>query len=164
MTKFIISSVLFLIVFKSLNAQIHLNKGNLATQCYCDPAKSLSIYLYSRNIKTIDPATFNGLSSLQVLYLDSNQISSIDPATFNGLNSLTFLNLHFNQISEIHQETFQGLFTLKTIYLFNNKLKMKKLKLHLEKNVTYISVEEKKKTNNLSKIINTVSICFLKIL
>ena len=84
MFKFIKISLLLVILIDILNAQIHLNKTNLATVCACVPMKSTSIYLNSKNIKKIDPATFTGLTSLQELYWLDNQISSIDSATFTG--------------------------------------------------------------------------------
>ena len=77
MFKFIKISLLLVILIDNLNAQIHLNKTNLATVCACNPVQETSINLKFKNIKTIDPATFTGLTSLQELYLGENQISSI---------------------------------------------------------------------------------------
>jgi len=74
MFKFIKISLLLDTLIDILNAQIHLSKTNIATVCACVPMKSTSIYLNSKNIKNIDPATFTGLTSLQELYLYSNQI------------------------------------------------------------------------------------------
>ena len=85
MFKFIKISSLLSIFFERLNAQNNLNKQNLNTICACYPMQETSIKLSSKNIKTIDPASFTGLTSLQYLWLYSNQISFIDRATFNGL-------------------------------------------------------------------------------
>ena len=63
MIKFIAKIILFLILFGNLNAQNHLNRSNLITLCNCDP--SFSIFITYKSIKTIDPTTFNGLSTLQ---------------------------------------------------------------------------------------------------
>ena len=54
MVKLIIKRIFLLILIGNLNAQNHLNKSNLPTQCNCDPAKSTSIYLTRKSIKTID--------------------------------------------------------------------------------------------------------------
>ena len=112
-------SFILVILFNNLNAQINLNKTNLANFCQCDPMRSTSINLSYRNIKTIDQATLTGLASFQYLYLNSNQISSIDPATFKGLTSLQELWLHTNRISFIHPSTFTGLTSLRYLYLKN---------------------------------------------
>ena len=98
-------SFFLIILFENLNAQIHLNRSNLATVCGCDMQSSY-ISLSFRNIKTIDPATFTGLTSLRWLYLHYNQISSIDPASFPGLTSLQYLCLDSHQISSIDPATF----------------------------------------------------------
>ena len=52
MFKFIIKlSLILVILFENLYAQIHLNKTNLATVCKCDPTKSLQVlYLYSSKL------------------------------------------------------------------------------------------------------------------
>ncbi len=112
MFKFKKISLLLVILIDNLKAQIHLNKTNLASQCSCVPMQTTFISLSYKNIKTIHPATFTGLTSLQELYLSSNQISSIDPTTFTGLKSLTLLLLSINQISSIDPATFTGLTSL----------------------------------------------------
>ncbi len=99
MFEFMEISFILVVIFDNLNAKIHLNRSNLATICGCDLMQSSYISLRFRNITTIDPATFTGLTSLQVLELYNNEISSIDPATFKGLTSLRWLSLSSNQIS-----------------------------------------------------------------
>jgi len=101
MFRIIKISFVLVILIENLNAQIHLNKTNLAVLCNFDPMKLTSINLAAEKIKTIDPATFTDLISLQKLNLGYNRISSIDPATFTGLTSLRELNLESNQISSI---------------------------------------------------------------
>jgi len=120
MIKFIAKIILFLILFGNLNAQNHLNRSNLITLCNCDP--SFSIFITYKSIKTIDPTTFNGLSTLHQLHLCYNQISFIHRATFRGLTSLTLLNLNDNQISSLDQSTFNGLVSLRSLSLYSNKI------------------------------------------
>ena len=86
-------SFALLILINNLNAQLHLNKTILATNCACNPNSSSNITLRFKNIKTIDPTSFTGLISLNWLDLSFNQISSINPATFKGLTSLQLLYL-----------------------------------------------------------------------
>jgi Leucine-rich repeat (LRR) protein len=95
-----IEILLFIIcLIANLNAEIiHLNKINLANICECNPFESTTIYLSGKVIATIDPSTFNGLTSLQVLYLDLNQITSIEASTFTGLTSLQTIYLQHNNI------------------------------------------------------------------
>lgn len=107
-----------MILIVHLNAQIHFNRTNLASQCYCDPVKAVSIYIPYINIKD----TFNDLSSLQKLWLGSNQISSFGPTTFNGLSSLLKLELSHNKISFIDPDTFNGISSLFYLWLQNNKI------------------------------------------
>jgi Leucine-rich repeat (LRR) protein len=102
-------SLLLVILFHKFNEQIHLNKTSLATICACNPLQLTSIDLNSKNIKTIHPATFTGLTSLGWLGMNNNQISSIHPATFTGLTSLYRLLLQNNKINQIEEELFKGL-------------------------------------------------------
>ena len=88
MVKLIIKSIFLLILIGNLNAQNHLNKSNLPTLCNCDPSNSTSINLANKSIETIDPATFNGLSSLQKLSLQSNQISYLIKSHSYGMKRL----------------------------------------------------------------------------
>jgi hypothetical protein len=95
---FLKTFVILVVFFNSINGQIHLNKTNLAFLCRCDPFKSFGISLHNKNIKTIDPATFNGLTSLRKLNLSSNKITSLHPSLFKDLNSLQMLFLSNNKI------------------------------------------------------------------
>jgi len=67
MFRIIKISFILVFLFDKLDAQINLNKTNLAEVCACDPMRSNTIYLGYKNIKTIDSSSFIGLSSLQTL-------------------------------------------------------------------------------------------------
>jgi len=113
----------FLIIFKNINSQIHLNRDNLAVQCNCNLSKSIYeniLFLDSRRISAIDLATFRDLNSLTNLYLHQNQIREIDPATFNSLKSLQKLDLSHNKISAIDLATFRGLTFLLELRIDDN--------------------------------------------
>ncbi len=89
-----------MILFENSNAQIHLNKTNLATICNCGPMNSSSINLNYKKIETIDPDTFKRLFSLRELKLEHNNLSSIHPTTFKGLTQ-TYLR---NRLEPSHLE------------------------------------------------------------
>jgi len=72
MLRLIKISFILVILIGNSYAQMHLNTTNLAELCACNPTQSTSIYLSAIKIKTIDPTTFTGLTSLQELYLFSN--------------------------------------------------------------------------------------------
>ena len=57
--------------------------------------------LDSREVVSIDPQTFNGLTNVKILHLNDNEITPIDQETFIGLTNLQTLYLHYNQISSI---------------------------------------------------------------
>jgi Leucine-rich repeat (LRR) protein len=116
-----IKIIIFLVLFENLNAQIHLNQANISALCYCNPPRSREINLSYKNIKTVDPSTFDGLY-LQKLYLHFNEITSIDPSTFNGLTFLQLLELSSNKISFIDPATFNGLKSLQFLLLILYKV------------------------------------------
>ncbi len=121
MLRFIIKIVIFFKLFENLNSQIHLNQTSISVLCYCNPPSSREINLSYKNIKTVDPSTFDGLY-LQKLYLHFNEITSIDPSTFNGLTFLQLLELSSNKISFIDPATFNGLKSLQFLLLAQNEI------------------------------------------
>jgi hypothetical protein len=80
------------------------------------------LHLENNQIASIDVNTFFGLNNLTGLYLQNNQIASIDANTFNGLNNLLYLHLDNNQIRSIEPNTFNGLNKLTYLYLQNNQI------------------------------------------
>ena len=80
------------------------------------------ISLYNKNITSIDPDTFNGLTKLKTLYLNNNQIKIIDPDTFNGLTKLQKLFLSNNQIKSIEPDTLNILTNLTELFLTSNQI------------------------------------------
>ena len=80
-----------------------------------------SILQKNNNLKTINPATFNGLSSLRILNLTKNNLKSIDSALFKELRLLQILDLDDNFLTEIFP--FSGLNSLEGLYISHNKIK-----------------------------------------
>jgi Leucine-rich repeat (LRR) protein len=74
-------------------------------------------------ITHIHPSTFNGLTNLEAIWFQNNEIKELDPATLNGLTSLKKINFSDNQITNIHPSTFNGLTNLEAIWFENNKIK-----------------------------------------
>ena len=101
MFELIIKIILFLILFKNIRTQIHLNSSNLEDTCSCDLSDATYVNLDYKNVITIDVDTFTGLVSLLTLSLEYNYIATIEADTFSELNSLQYLSLAHNQITTI---------------------------------------------------------------
>ena len=91
------------------NAQINLNRTNIAGLCDCYPFNSTVMTLSRKNISSIDPVTFNGLTFLKTLDLSFNKIASLNETVFGGLSSLYELNLENNQLISLSSTIFSGL-------------------------------------------------------
>ncbi len=63
-------------MFKLTIAQIHLTRDDLDQVCNCESSQAAILYLWNKNIATIDSSTFNGLNSLDTLYLDGNKLTT----------------------------------------------------------------------------------------
>ena len=127
---------LILLVINQTEAQIQLNKNNLATLCNCNSPNSqtVQIDLQNKSIASIDPNTFVGLTAIQYLrlnnnllttidlYLNNNKLTSFDSLTLRGMKSLRYISLANNQLTSIHPDTFNCLTYLGMIALSNNKL------------------------------------------
>ncbi|KAM4748873.1 leucine-rich repeats and immunoglobulin-like domains protein 3 [Rhinophrynus dorsalis] len=87
------------------------------------PALQLKyLYINNNRIKTIQPGTFDNLSStLQVLKLNRNRISYI-PSKMFKLSNLQHLELNRNKIKEVYGLTFQGLDSLKSLRIQRNSI------------------------------------------
>ena len=69
-----------------------------------------SLYLDNKQIRSISPNAFNGLSKLCLLDLANNPLISLtDSSIFNGLNSLYDLKLQNCSITNINQNIFTNL-------------------------------------------------------
>lgn len=70
---------LILLVINQTEAQIHLNKTNLAKLCNCSPnSQTVQIDLQNKSIASIDPNTFVGLTAIQYLRLNNNLLTTIN--------------------------------------------------------------------------------------
>jgi Leucine-rich repeat (LRR) protein len=75
-----------------------------------------------RQITSISPGTFTGLSQLQELDLTFNQLTSLDASIFEGLSQLRILWLYQNQLTSLDPYIFNGLSQLEELRLNNNQL------------------------------------------
>jgi Leucine-rich repeat (LRR) protein len=80
------------------------------------------IDLDNRQIETIDPDTFAGLTTLTYLELFSNKLTDLDYRVFNGLTGLKSLTLYNNLLRIIDSYTFRELISLEVLNLYNNKI------------------------------------------
>uniref|UniRef100_A0A8C3UQC9 Reticulon 4 receptor like 2 n=1 Tax=Catharus ustulatus TaxID=91951 RepID=A0A8C3UQC9_CATUS len=82
---------------------------------------TVTLWLYSNNISSIQPGTFRHLPALEELDLGDNPHLRV-LGVFRGLSSLDRLLLHANRLAAIHRRAFGGLARLTILYLFNNSL------------------------------------------
>lgn len=73
-------------------------------------------------LKSINPNTFDGLSSLEELDLSGNQIDELDESTFEKLINLKTLYLGGNLLRRIPSRIFENLPNLRNISLENNQI------------------------------------------
>ena len=97
--KIFFNLLITILICQKSTSQTHLNASNLASLCDCNPSTSLRyISVYGKQITSIDPITFNSLSSLQVLDLSGIQIYSVVANTFKCFLNLRTLYLESNRI------------------------------------------------------------------
>ncbi len=77
--------------------------------------------LSNKNLTTLQPDDFDGLTALEQLYLDDNQLSTLPSYIFDGLSSLFLLSLSNNQLIFLPSNVFNKLSTLHTLSLHGNK-------------------------------------------
>lgn len=121
---FKIKSILFVAITVQIIYLFECNNLNraLLTQWIPFGINSPFIDLDNRQIETIDPDTFNGLTTLTYLELFSNKITDLDPTIFNGLTGLKSLTLYNNLLRIIDSGTFKELINLEVLNLYNNKI------------------------------------------
>ncbi|XP_075784716.1 reticulon-4 receptor-like 2 [Pelodiscus sinensis] len=84
---------------------------------------TVTLWLYSNNISSIQPGTFHHLPALEELDLgDNRHLRSLDPDTFRGLERLQSLHLYRCQLSSLPSTLFRSLFSLQYLYLQENSL------------------------------------------
>uniref|UniRef100_A0A8C8SCV7 Reticulon 4 receptor like 2 n=1 Tax=Pelusios castaneus TaxID=367368 RepID=A0A8C8SCV7_9SAUR len=84
---------------------------------------TVTLWLYSNNISSIQPGTFRHLPALEELDLgDNRNLRSLDPDTFRGLERLQSLHLYRCQLSSLPSTLFRSLFSLQYLYLQENNL------------------------------------------
>ncbi|CAD5123495.1 DgyrCDS11838 [Dimorphilus gyrociliatus] len=76
----------------------------------------------NRNLRIIDPYSFNGLNSLPNLYLSGLNIEKLPDNSFQGLNSLKVLDLANNRLESIFDNSFFGLSNLQELDLSDNDI------------------------------------------
>jgi Leucine-rich repeat (LRR) protein len=119
---------------------------------YKQISKCCLIWFNKNKIEELDPATFNGLTSLKKISLNNNEITKIHPSTFNGLTNLEEIHFSSNQIEELDPTLFNGLNILKKIDFSENQI----TKIHpstfngLQLNLIEINFDYNRLNNRLS--------------
>ena len=98
-----------------------LDRDQLAI-LYPNYASETRMYIFLRNITTIDSLAFSSLYNLEYLYLSYNLLANISSVTFKDLFNLRELNLDSNRISFIESLAFENLRSLTYLRLDNNQL------------------------------------------
>ncbi|XP_030307244.1 reticulon-4 receptor-like 2 [Calypte anna] len=84
---------------------------------------TVTLWLYSNNISSIQPGTFRHLPALEELDLGDNpHLRVLAPDTFRGLRRLQALHLYRCQLASLPSTIFRGLHSLQYLYLQENGL------------------------------------------
>ncbi|NWH67578.1 R4RL2 protein, partial [Geococcyx californianus] len=84
---------------------------------------TVTLWLYSNNISSIQPGTFRHLPALEELDLGDNpHLRILAPDTFHGLRRLQALHLYRCQLASLPSGIFRGLHSLQYLYLQENGL------------------------------------------
>lgn len=84
---------------------------------------TVTLWLYSNNISSIQPGTFRHLPALEELDLGDNpHLRVLAPDTFHGLRRLQALHLYRCQLASLPSGIFRGLHSLQYLYLQENGL------------------------------------------
>ncbi|NXN21295.1 R4RL2 protein, partial [Nycticryphes semicollaris] len=84
---------------------------------------TVTLWLYSNNISSIQPGTFRHLPALEELDLGDNpHLRVLAPDTFHGLRRLQALHLYRCQLASLPSGIFRGLHSLQYLYLQENRL------------------------------------------
>jgi hypothetical protein len=73
--------------------------------------------LMRKNIDSLKPDDFKGMSSLDTLLLSENNLSDLPAGLFSDLGALTYLNLNYNEFAILTDGMFVGLNRLKELRL-----------------------------------------------
>lgn len=113
-------SLIFVLIGCTL--AVELNRANLDELCECNSAVADTINLEYKDIDSINPNTFQGLTQLEHLYLDHNMLTKLEDDTFKGLFRLSVLSLSNNEIHTISENIFNGLTSLEWLHLETNHI------------------------------------------
>uniref|UniRef100_A0A8C3UQB9 Reticulon 4 receptor like 2 n=1 Tax=Catharus ustulatus TaxID=91951 RepID=A0A8C3UQB9_CATUS len=84
---------------------------------------TVTLWLYSNNISSIQPGTFRHLPALEELDLGDNpHLRVLAPDTFHGLHRLQALHLYRCRLASLPSGIFRGLRSLQYLYLQENGL------------------------------------------
>ena len=112
-----------------------------ATQCSditpADLNSVIEMDLSDKNIRTLQPDDFVGLTAVTHIYLDRNQLTSLPVNIFYGLNTVKVIDLDYNKISQVTAETFTHLPALRKLRMRDNPLS-RELKEELREKLSHL--------------------------
>ncbi len=85
-------------------------------------AEITALYLNDRDITSLKPGDFEGLTSLEELRLWGNQLTSLPEDIFSGLSSLATLRFGLNQLTTLPADLLEGLSSLTDLRMIGNQL------------------------------------------
>ena len=139
--------VLFCLVH--VNLDVILDR-NLLSKWIPSYQKNSSLFLDHKNITSIAPHTFDGLTQLVTLSLTSNGLTSLnDSSLFKDLKNLQVLQISNNKLALLNEDIFKSLTNLQTLDMGLNQQTNLVPTLFLGlKNLAYLFLDR----NRLSKL------------
>ncbi len=114
---------MILIVLTLFQFFVFSSQLNVSNETVID---KITLDLQVKNLTTIDwkqlNVTSDVLKDVKNLFLNNNSITDIQPSTFDGMTSLEVLNLGWNNITHLNRHVFDGLVNLSRLYLNNNRI------------------------------------------
>ncbi|KAG3278621.1 reticulon 4 receptor [Ictidomys tridecemlineatus] len=81
-----------------------------------------TLHLDRCGLQELGPGLFRGLAALQYLYLQDNGLQALPDDAFRDLGNLTHLFLHGNRIPSVPERAFRGLLSLDRLLLHQNRV------------------------------------------
>lgn len=81
-----------------------------------------TLHLDRCGLQELGPGLFHGLAALQYLYLQDNGLQALPDDAFRDLGNLTHLFLHGNRIPSVPERAFRGLHSLDRLLLHQNRV------------------------------------------
>ncbi|XP_072455478.1 reticulon-4 receptor [Notamacropus eugenii] len=105
---------------EELDVSDNVNLRSIAPATFQGLRRLHTLHLDRCGLLELSPGLFRGLFSLQYLYLQDNSLQALQDDTFLDLANLTYLFLHGNGIRNLSENVFRGLVSLDRLLLHQN--------------------------------------------